>query len=134
MIKLDGIYLDEISDNILMLMATCHNLAPFQNINDNSIKIFGDPMEAQMFEHSLAIFSIGNDTIIQKDKEYKVLKRFEFTSEHQRMSIILQIGENEKLLKYFLKGNPELIKKMISSNKLPFNYDRVSIIIIITIS
>ena len=111
-------------------MATCHNLVPFQNNDNNSIKIFGDPMEAQMFEHSEAIFSIENDTIIQKDKEFIIIKKFEFTSEHQRMSIILQTEQNEKYFKYFLKGNPELIKKMISSHKIPFNYDRVNVIIL----
>ena len=100
----------ETINNILMLMATCHNLAPFQNNNDNSIKIFGDPMEAQMFEHSDAIFSIVDDVIIQRDKEYKILKKFEFTSEHQRMSIVLKTGVNEEWLKYFLKGSPELIR------------------------
>ena len=126
-------------------MATCHCLSIINN------KLVGDPIDVKMFENTgwiledkqneqnendnsnkmeeegikqKVLFSVISKNF-QEIKSYKleVYKRFDFSSNLQRMSII---GKNieEDYFKIFCKGSPEKIKKLCLNETIPSNYNK----------
>ena len=54
--------------------------------------------------------------------ELSILKTFEFESELQRMSVIVR-RENSKEIAAFVKGAPEMIRKLLGKSQVVQNYD-----------
>ena len=125
----------------LECMATCHCLSI---INE---KIIGDPIDVKMFENTGWVLddkqnepeniidngASQNKKIIftvrpKKNKELKlynleVYKRFDFTSNLQRMSVIAK-NTNEEYFKIFCKGSPEKLKKLCLTETIPSNFNK----------
>jgi cation-transporting P-type ATPase 13A2 len=105
---------------ITTLMGTCHNISDIEG------RFVGDPLEIKMFEATKWIHhedDHGATTITNPSHEndvYHILKRFEFSSEFQRMSTLVK---NEKNLFIFTKGSPEKIKEHCLKDSIPSDYD-----------
>jgi cation-transporting P-type ATPase 13A2 len=107
---------------ITTLMGTCHNISDIEG------RFVGDPLEIKMFEatkwihhedeHGLT--TITNPSHNETDAVYHILKRFEFSSEFQRMSTLVK---NDKNLFIFTKGSPEKIKEHCVKDSIPSDYD-----------
>ena len=131
----------------LECLASCHCLSIINK------KIIGDPIDVKMFENTEWILedkqneiendneNINNDENSNNNnkiifsvkpkknkglKNYKidVYKRFDFTSNLQRMSII---GKeiNENYYKIFCKGSPEKLRKLCLNETIPTNFNEV---------
>ena len=72
-------------------------------------------------------FKISDDFYLSSNMKirYKqtLIKRFEFLSKHQSMSVICQ-NELDKSYRYFIKGAPEKIIFICKENTLPSNFDK----------
>ena len=124
----------------LECLASCHCLSIINN------KIIGDPIDVKMFENTEWILedkqselennneNINNDEnnnnkIIfsvkpKKIKSYKldIYKRFDFTSNLQRMSVIGK-EKKEDYYKIFCKGSPEKLRKLCLNETIPTNFN-----------
>ena len=50
-----------------------------------------------------------------------VVRRFEFSSKHQRMSVVVR-NINEAIFRVHIKGSPEMIKELCHRESIPANY------------
>ena len=123
----------------LECMATCHCLSIING------KIIGDPIDVKMFEKTEWILednqneednkknNINNEnkkiifSVKPKKKDllsYKldIYKRFDFTSNLQRMSVIGKEAKNDYFT-IFCKGSPEKLKKLCLNETIPANFD-----------
>jgi len=107
---------------MIEIMSSCHTLSRLEKKfkeNDNA-SIIGDTMELRMFEFSYSDLPIFNDpsvifiakTFEDREKkggstELRIVKRFDFTSELQRMSVLVEIKDKTFI---FLKGAPEVVQ------------------------
>ena len=67
-------------------------------------------------------------TINRSDNILNVLRRYDFSSELQRMSVLVKYMEdNEEISPYccFSKGSPEMIKKLSNNKSIPEDYDSI---------
>lgn len=122
-------------DRLLQCMATCHSLFLHEN------ELVGDPLDVEMFQNtdwqlwqkgpylpaprSVIPFSeIGKS--LEHDLPYVIgiYKEFEFTSEHQSMSVVVQVLGHDNFI-MFAKGAPEKIRQMLSPKSEPSNFDAV---------
>ena len=62
------------------------------------------------------------DQVISEHYELGIIKRFDFSSKLQRMSVVTK-NVNEPYFKCFVKGSPEKIKELCKSNSLPPNFN-----------
>lgn len=129
-------------------VASCHNIS---KVND---QLIGDPIDLEMFKASGWTFVETNedDTLIQssvRPKEEKplleklmeaepeqedqiikdhyelvIVKRFDFSSKLQRMSVIAK-NPNEDIFKIFTKGSPEKIQELCRSDTVPINFNEI---------
>jgi len=69
---------------------------------------------------------IEDETIINKiiNEHYEIgiVKRFDFSSKLQRMSVLVK-NTNESFFKCFVKGSPEKIKKLCDPSTLPLDFN-----------
>ena len=56
--------------------------------------------------------------------EIAIVKRFDFTSELQRMSVIGK-NINENFFKVFCKGSPEKIRELCDPSTIPESFDEI---------
>lgn len=56
--------------------------------------------------------------------ELGVIKRFEFSSKLQRMSVIVRNLQESKF-RLYLKGSPEMLKGLCKSESIPKNFDHI---------
>ncbi|EFA74589.1 P-type ATPase [Heterostelium album PN500] len=113
--------LDDMDNRLVMLsMASCHSLSHINN------EIAGDPLEIKIFQatnskleehddhHTHIVW--GNDRLIYQE-------RFDFQSSLQRMSVIVSDTSDNRQYS-FVKGSPEMIKKLSLSHTIPSDYDQ----------
>ena len=61
----------------------------------------------------------------ESKKRVEIVKRFQFNSELQRMSVIVQrVGQNNEL-RLFSKGSPEIIQALCHQNTVPPNFEKI---------
>lgn len=91
---------------------TCHSL-----IKSGNDEIIGDPLEMSAFKHYNG--NLSNDNLIlDENSKFKILKRFHFSSNLRRMSVVYKVG-NETFIG--MKGAPETIKKFLNSKAAKFD-------------
>ncbi|EDV19820.1 uncharacterized protein TRIADDRAFT_61737 [Trichoplax adhaerens] len=122
-------------DIVTTVMATCHSLTWLRN------EICGDPTEIAMFHASkwllddsikegylhenLTIQSLirvpPESSDNQQNQLYGILKRFEFTSELKRMSVIIH-NDKTRDLELVMKGAPETVIHYCNANSVPDDF------------
>jgi cation-transporting ATPase 13A3/4/5 len=81
-------------------------------------QLMGDPLDLKMF--GATGLSVLGSRIIGKDLTMNIVKRFDFLSELQRMSVIAQVDGK---LALYVKGSPEMVSKLCV--KVPDSFDYV---------
>ena len=105
-------------------MACCHAIT---YVND---ELIGDPLEVKMFEMTDWILdekNVGSNSLVQLDdlvlayiktppmsskkEELAIIKRFDFESKLQRMSVVVKDIQTSNYFAY-VKGSPEMIQSL----------------------
>ena len=122
-------------------------------INSSNVTLFGDPMEVKIFQfsegkyepntddhptHNIvnSVIALDPNNMNQDDVLFAVnrgeslmhiLKRFDFSSELQRMSVLVKYLDenNHPVYCLFSKGSPEMIKRLSNKKSIPNDYDAV---------
>lgn len=130
--------------------------ASLKEMTDGSkgLNLFGDPMEVKIFQFSEGkfelvqedspkhianslisldpnLFKAGEDvlfTINRSGSLINILKRYDFSSELQRMSVLVKYIDQENDHNHssycsFTKGSPEMIKSLSDPKSIPKDYD-----------
>jgi len=139
-------YKDKSKSLMVECLASCHSITRVEG------KLIGDPLDIEMFNSTGWILDepiVGgedpNDSISafvmpnaqQKNydwteesgaglKPYQlgIVRRFDFTSKLQRMSVIVQNLRNSKY-RLFVKGSPEKIMELSAPGSIPANYNEI---------
>ena len=120
-------------------MASCHSVAKLDE------KLLGDPLETEMFRQTQWVLNEDEDhnstdgfdylasvypqnmtKLIENDRvsdayQLRVIKRFEFCSDLQRMSVIVKNNLDGKHM-CFIKGSPEKIYELSNPDSVPDEY------------
>ncbi len=107
-------------------LATCHGIT---YVNGTLI---GDPLDVKMFQEVDWVLDEPNDGIVlanvfpKGSESYKnvLLRRFDFTSALQRMSVIA-LNTLGNTFHSFVKGSPEKIMELSDKNSLPDDFEDV---------
>ncbi|KAL4480550.1 hypothetical protein ABPG72_022305 [Tetrahymena utriculariae] len=112
-----------------IITASCHSIMLLKG------QMLGDPMDIEMFKQTN--YSIQEAESNQKEqglpviaqitkqssqRQIKIIKRFQFESECQMMSV-LAIYNNEKFV--LSKGSPEKIQSICEKHSIPANYEDI---------
>ncbi|KAL4505178.1 hypothetical protein ABPG72_016245 [Tetrahymena utriculariae] len=122
-------------------MASCHEITRVKG------EIIGDPLEVKMFEATewelieqnlsdysetvLAIVKpklrdLARQNSNQQHSKLGIIKRFEFSSKFQRMSVIVKnFNFSTNFYKLYVKGSPEQILQLSNSSSIPQNFQDV---------
>jgi len=126
------------SEQLLEIMAVCHSLTFVKD------KMIGDPLDLKMFESTKWVFeendqqkydslvlavvkppadqgSVGDDSA---PREIGIIRRFEFSSKLQRMSVIVK-NLQESGFKAHIKGSPEKIRELCKPESVPDNFHHI---------
>jgi cation-transporting ATPase 13A2 len=128
---------DDVNSIFLYCMVSCHSLV------EHCGRIIGDPLEQEIFtvtkwelndpdsslekyKNALAIVTPPNNRSYNRTStasaEVGILKRFEFSSDLKRMSVIIKdYGWNETYA--LVKGSPEHLKELCVPSSIPNNFD-----------
>ncbi|GJQ78042.1 hypothetical protein Trydic_g2388 [Trypoxylus dichotomus] len=105
--------------NLLRAMSSCHSLA---KIDD---ELTGDPLDFKMFESTTWQLKESENKQIcavltpkTEEVEVAVLKRFQFSSTLQRMSVITQASDSDSL-DIYCKGSPEIVMSLSKKETIP---------------
>lgn len=125
---------DKLSANELFTecMASCHALTIVKD------KLIGDPLDKEMFNGTYwkleetsgredMVTTVLTSAEKPKDKlatQLGILKRFDFSSKLQRMSVIVK-NMNTNKLRLYIKGSPEKISELSRTETLPNNFSDV---------
>jgi cation-transporting ATPase 13A3/4/5 len=101
---------------LMEAMASCHGLARVNN------KLIGDPLEVKMFEATNFILDDINSKVIGPNETIQILRRFEFSSTLQRMSVIV---EKDGVLRVHVKGSPEKLRELCKSTTIPSSFHKI---------
>lgn len=106
------------------ILSTCHSVAYYNN------ELIGDPIDVKMLEFSGYTYDFEQkmgkqtSTVVHNAEEtIEILKVFEFHSEFQSMSVLIQPAKEENKLYFCMKGAPEKLKLICSD--IPPEYDAV---------
>ncbi len=122
-----------IGDPIDVQMFKSCNWEIFENNNEkeenikNVISTFLRPkqeLDLDIKLNSLLKEKEEEDDIIKDHYELGVVRRFDFSSKLQRMSVIVK-NINENYYKIFCKGSPEKIKDLCKEETIPNNFNQV---------
>ena len=124
-------------EQLLEIMATCHTLTYVNN------KLIGDPLDIKMFEstkwsleenqqqnYDLLVSAVAKSpmpakkTKDSKQKEVGIIRKFEFSSKLQRMSVVVK-NLSEHDFKVHIKGSPEKIRELCRSESVPDNFHSI---------
>jgi cation-transporting ATPase 13A3/4/5 len=99
-------------------MACCHGLAWVKG------KLVGDPLELKMFEVTKweLVESADHVEVRNESNVMKVLRRFEFSSKLQRMSVIV---EDNGVCMVYMKGSPEKLRQLCNSRSIPPSFHKI---------
>lgn len=87
--------------------------------------MIGDPLEIKMFEatkYHLCQESEYLSTCKWQESEIHIVKRFEFSSKLQRMSVIVKHGPQFKV---HTKGSPEKLRSLCLIESIPKNFHKI---------
>jgi cation-transporting ATPase 13A3/4/5 len=76
------------------------------------------PSKSLRYQRSL---SVGNSAIKEGPSVYKITKRFDFTSERRRMSVVAT-EEETGTVSVLVKGAPEVIARLCTPSSVPSNF------------
>lgn len=120
-------------------MASCHSVAKLGD------RLLGDPLETEMFKNTEWIINEDEDKnkdeihqydasvypqnlvkLIENDEvsdayQIRIVKRFEFSSELQRMSVIARNNLDNRYV-CFIKGSPEMIHDLSRPDTIPEDF------------
>jgi len=82
------------------------------------------PSQERDLREKLASDEKEKDQILKTHWELGIVRRFDFTSKLQRMSVIVK-NLNEPYFKVFCKGSPEKIKELCKPETIPANFNDV---------
>ena len=91
--------------------------------NQNFINTFLRPKQEISLENKLKSTE-NEDEIISAHYELGIIRRFDFSSKLQRMSVIVK-NSNEDYYKLFCKGSPEKIKELCKNDTIPKDFNDV---------
>eukprot|EP01080_Neovahlkampfia_damariscottae_P004151 gene4151-7461_t len=123
---LKGVYsnkedkMKKVNSDAKLVLSGCNSLISLNG------EIIGDPMELAGLNGSgdYSFSTKERDVLINNltKKKFKILKRFQFSSELKRMSSIISFEKD-----YFIltKGAPEILKDMFSIESIPKDYDEL---------
>lgn len=108
--------ISKIDKNSKIVLAGCHSLISLDG------NVVGDPMEKAALEG--VGFKFSNDVATSSTGKIRlrILKRFAFSSDIKRMSVIVQMDRTKDLL-VLTKGAPESMKPLFT--KIPSDYDSI---------
>jgi len=118
------------SELLLEVMASCHSL----NLVKNSL--IGDPLDIKMFESTKWAYEENDNNKYEREaiaivKEVRlgdsnplvsILRRFEFSSKLQRMSVVVKKENNFRV---HMKGSPEKVRELCDPATVPDNFHSV---------
>ena len=122
-----------IGDPIDVKMFQASDWSLFENVNEkkkeiqsqNFINTFLRPKIELPLENKLSNLSENEeDEIIHSHYEIGIVRRFDFSSKLQRMSVITK-NANEDYYKLFCKGSPEKIKELCKPDTIPKDFNDV---------
>lgn len=106
---------------LLGCMTTCHSLRLIED------ELLGDPLDAKMFEFTQWNYKedqvTGLPVMYFGDKQYTVLKEYEFISSLRRMSVLAQSQDSREIV--YTKGAPEVMIDICEPDSLPSNFDEL---------
>jgi cation-transporting ATPase 13A2 len=112
-------------------MATCHAIS-WLKLEGKDPMLVGDPLDVEMFLSTG--WSLDEDhatkqiaQIIKHEKSgytLNLLRRFEFTSQRMRASVLVQDSSNT--VWSFVKGAPETIKTLCDDSSVPSDFDQAN--------
>jgi predicted P-type ATPase len=109
-----------INDLISLGMAVCHTLT-----TTSSGEIVGNQVDKVCFESTGAVLQHKKGERAQislREKQYYVLKQYDFDSHRATQSVIIEDDGGTKLI--FVKGSAEAIKALCESSSLPASFDK----------
>lgn len=118
------------SELMFEAMATCHSLTSVGN------QLIGDPLDVKMFQVTNTKLdeeeSKENDVLViakvkDGDRQYGIVRRFEFSSKLQRMSVIVKAYQGNQDFRMHIKGSPEKIEEMCIPDTVPHNFQKILI-------
>ena len=99
-----------------LALSVCHSLVCLDD------SLIGDPLDIEMFTYAKSMnqVTLDSDSVFFNQERIKILKRNEFESRLQRMSVVIQAQNSKKLL---VKGSPEVICSMCK--EVPKNFGEI---------
>jgi len=103
-------------------LATCHDIAAVGEI------VAGDPMEIKLVEFTGLTYAFSENREIlfhmknERGPQLAGLKRFEFNSNLQRMSMISCPAGNTQQKRIYVKGAPEVLLNLCHPNTIPVDF------------
>lgn len=110
---------EDINDRIRLGMAVCHTLT-----TTSSGELVGNQVDKVSFESTGAVLVHEEglpDRISFRDKQYTIVRQYEFDSVRATQSVIVEDGDGAKQI--FVKGSPEVVKSLCEPFSLPDSYD-----------
>lgn len=119
----------QLASNFLEGIVSCHSITYIDGV------LIGDPLDVKMFQktgwhledqherhdHVLCSVIPPEDNI--KLNRIDIIRRFDFSSKLQRMSVITSSIESN--LTAIVKGSPERIRELCLSESIPSNFDEI---------
>nr|CAH7713816.1 unnamed protein product [Callosobruchus chinensis] len=112
------------SSSIIQGMASCHSLTLLNE------QLAGDPLDVKIFESTRWIMrddKTNHSTVVEpalageEDCQFLILKQFQFSSNLQRMSVIVR-SRNSNITMVFSKGSPEMISSLSTESSVPKDF------------
>ena len=95
-----------------------------QDNYDSLISTYIRPSQEKDLKDKLASMDSDEDFLFKTHYELGIIRRFDFSSKLQRMSVIVK-NVNEPYFKVFCKGSPEKIKELCKPETIPGNFNEV---------
>lgn len=77
----------------------------------------------QLLQSSISLSIEDEEKLMRSQYELGIVRKFEFTSNLQRMSVVVK-NRNEEYFKIYCKGSPEKIRDLCREDTIPKNFDK----------
>ena len=91
---------------------------------DSLISTFVRPGNEKDLQEKLSQDGVDEDLILRSHYEVGIVRRFDFSSKLQRMSVLVK-NVNEQYFKLYSKGSPEKIKELCRQDTIPENFTSI---------